>query len=340
VEKSFDQKLAILTKNPAADCFILADAKDPDMARGIASAGRNPDCTVRPMSLLREQIREIVREELVDIMLMSASTSEILALDERLFDNSPVTPAVRGNDTTDLHLAPGGRYPSAPSRPFASTTVDHIMAGKYPATDVERKRGPDLALYSITFNNDVQTDLEAMKAYKEFRLEAEAKGLRHFLEVFTPNVPANVHGLAPETIAPFMNDHIVRLLAGVPKSSRPVFLKIPYMGPRAVEDLVTYDPSVLVGVLGGSAGTTHDAFHLLADAKAHGARVALFGRKIVAAEHQVSFVTHLRHVADGRMGAKDAVKAYHDDLQKRGIAPRRSLTDDLELTSTVFAYAG
>jgi hypothetical protein len=340
VKKSLDRKLAILAKDPSADCFILADAKDPDMARGIASAGRGPDGRPRPMSHLRDQIREIVREELVDIMLMSASTSEILTLDERLFDRSPVTAAVRGNDTTDLHLAPGGCYPTAPSRPFATTTVDHIMAGKSPATEAERKRGADLALYSITFNNNPETDLEALKAYKEFRLEAEAKGLRHFLEVFTPNVPAEVHGLAPETIAPFMNDHIVRLLAGVPKASRPAFLKIPYMGPRAVEDLVTYDPSIVVGVLGGSAGTTHDAFHLLADSKAHGARVALFGRKIVAAEHQVSFVIHLRHVAEGRLTAREAVKAYHDDLAKRGLKPNRPLDDDLALTATTFAYAG
>jgi len=340
VEKTLDQKLALLAANPSADCFILADAKDPDMARGVASAGRNPDGSLRPITHLREQIREIVREELVDIMLMSASTSEILSLEERIFDGSPVTAAVRGNDTTDLHLAPGGRHATAPSRPFMSTTIDHIQAGKRPCTDADRRRGPDLALYSITLNNLPEYDLEALEAYKAFRLEAEAKGLRHFLEVFTPNVPANVHGLAPDQIAPFMNDHIVRLLAGVPKASRPIFLKLPYLGPKAVEDLVTYDPSIVVGVLGGSAGTTHDAFHLLEDAKKHGARVALFGRKIVAAEHQVSFVVHLRHVAEGRMSAPEAVRAYHADLARMGIRPNRSPEDDLALTTTTFAYSG
>lgn len=340
MKKSLDRKLAILAKDPAADCFILADAKDPDMARGIASAGKNPDGSWRSLSKLREHIREIVREELVDIMLMSASTSEVLSLEERLFDDSPVTPAVRANDTTDIHLPRGGCYATAPSRPFASTTIDHIQAGKSPCADTDRKRGPDLALYSITFNNIPERDLEALEAYKAFRLEAEAKGLRHFLEVFTPNVPPSVHGLEAHMVAPFVNDHIVRTLAGIPKASRPVFLKLPYLGPRAVEELVTYDPTIIVGVLGGSAGTTHDAFHLLADAKAHGARVALFGRKIVAAEHQVSFVAHLRHVADGRMAAKEAVKSYHADLEGRGIRPHRSLEDDLNLTTTAFAYAG
>ena len=97
---------------------------------------------------------------------------------------------------------------------------------------------------------------------------------------------------------------------------------------------------VVVGVLGGGGGTTHDAFHIVADAKKHGARVALFGRKIVAAENQLSFVRHLRLVADGALGAKEGVAAYHGDLQKLGLKPFRSLEQDLELTDPVFAYGG
>lgn len=338
MEKTLDSKLAILAKNPSADCYILADAKDADMARGIASPGKNADGSWRSMNDFREQTREIVDQGLVDIMLMSASTSEILTIDERRFDNSAVTAAVRANDTTDIHVVRGARYTAQLSRPFATTTIDHIQAGKSPCTDLERKLGADLALYSLTFNNDPQTDLESMVAYKAFRLEAEAKGLRHFLEVFTPNVAPAVHGLAPEQIAPFVNDHIVRLLAGVPRASRPCFLKIPYLGPRATQELCAYDPSVVVGVLGGGAGTTHDAFHLVADSKKNGARVALFGRKIVAAEHQLSFVAHLRHVADGVMTAREAVSSYHADLLRRGLRAQRSIEQDLELTEPVFAY--
>ena len=338
LKKTLDTKLAILADNPSADCFILADAKAPDMARGIASPGKNADGSWRSMNDLRDQAREIVKQGLVDIMLMSASTSEILTIDERLFDESAVTPAVRANDTTDVHVVRGARYVNHPSRPFATTTIDHIQAGKSPCTALERSRGANLALYSVTFNNDPVTDLDAMEQYKAFRLEAEAKGLRHFLEVFTPNVPPAAHGLAPEEIAPFVNDHIVRLLAGAPRSSRPCFLKIPYLGPRAMEELCAYDPSVVVGVLGGGGGTTHDAFHIVADAKKHGARVALFGRKIVAAEHQLSFVSHLRQVADGILTAREAVSAYHADLRRFGLAPYRSIDKDLELTEPVFAY--
>src|SRR5260370_37110039 len=75
-------------------------------------------------------------------------------------------------------------------------------------------------------------------------------------------------------------------------------LRILYYGPAAMEEIYTYDPSLVVGVIGGSAGTTNDAFELLHSAKSYGARVALFGRKISTAEHQLSVVEHLRRVAD------------------------------------------
>jgi len=156
--------------------------------------------------------------------------------------------------------------------------------------------------------------------------------------VFHPNVPARVHGLTPEQIPHFVNDHIVRLLAGVPSSARPRFLKIPYAGPRALEELCGYDPSLVVGVLGGSAGTTHGAFALVYEAKRHGARVALFGRKINAAEDQLWFVQYLRLVADDQILPAEAVKAYHGALQTLGITPHRVLKDDLELTSTFAKY--
>jgi hypothetical protein len=271
-------------------------------------------------------------------MLMSASTSELLTIKERIFDSSSVTPAVRANDATDVHVIRGGRYPAVASRPFATTTLEHIQAGKSPCSNDERRVGANLGLYSVTFNNDLEYDLRTLERYKAFRLEAEEKHFRHFLEVFHPNVPANQHGLAPEEIPYFVNDHIARLLAGVPSSSRPLFLKIPYAGPRALEELCGYDSSLVVGVLGGSAGTTHDAFSLVYEAKRHGARVALFGRKIKAAEHELSFVEYLRLVADDQIKPVEAVKAYHARLQEMGIPSRRSLDQDLELTSTFANY--
>ena len=69
----------------------------------------------------------------------------------------------------------------------------------------------------------------------EFRAQAARTGLRHFLEVFDPNVP----GLAPADPGAFLNDFIARTLAAVPRASRPLFLKMPYHGARAMADLRT-----------------------------------------------------------------------------------------------------
>ena len=254
-----------------------------------------------------------------------------------MYDNSPITPAVRANDTTDIWLAGGsGRYGEQPSRPFRTATIDHIQCGKAECSADERRLGADLGLYSVTFNNDVDLDHRTLEAYKTFRIEAESKGFRHFLEVFDPNAAAQ----PPADMGRFVADHIVRALAGVTSRGRPLFLKIAYHGPAAMEALARYDRSLVVGILGGSAGTTFDAFHMLWEAKKYGARVALYGRKINNAEHQLTFIEHLRAVADDKIEPAEAVKSYHGALQRLGIQPRRSLADDLQRTETASSYGG
>ncbi|MBN2023779.1 MAG: hypothetical protein JW809_13410 [Pirellulales bacterium] len=341
--KSLDLKLARILADPACRDFILADAKDADMAFGLSAPGKSPEhhadeARFRTLQEYRQLMREIVAQGLIDILLMSASTNEILTLQERLFDGSHVTPAVRANDTTDIWLASGtGRYGQEPSRPFRTATIDHIMCGRAECLPDERTRGADLGLYSVTFNNQAELDRETLDQYKQFRLEAEAKGFRHFLEVFNPNAPGD-H--PPADVGRFVNDHIVRALAGVTQRGRPLFLKIPYHGPAAMEALAGYDRSLVVGILGGSSGTTFDAFHMLWEAKKHGARVALYGRKINNAEHQLTFVKYLRAVADDALGPEEAVRAYHADLAKLGIAPYRTLSDDLRRGATATSYHG
>ncbi len=113
-----------------------------------------------------------------------------------------------------------------------------------------------------------------------------------------------------------------------------------YHGPQAMEELVHYDPHLVVGILGGSAGTTYDAFKLLSEAKKYGARVALFGRKINNAENQLAFIRFLRLIADGEISAEEAVRAYHGVLQHLGIKPQRSLADDMQLQTNVMSYGG
>ena len=343
MQKSLDQKIARILADPACRDFIIADAKDADMAFGLAAPGRSPEyhageARFRTLEEYRQLMRDIVRQGLVDIMLMSASSSEVLTLQERLFDSSHVTPAVRANDATDIWLATGtGRYSTQPSRPFRTATIDHIMCGKLECEPGERGLGADLGLYSVTFNNDTELDHRTLEAYKAFRLEAEAKGFRHFLEVFDPNATGDHR---PGDVGRFIGDHIVRALAGVTTGGRPLFLKIAYHGPAAMEALARYDRSLVVGILGGPAGTTMDAFHMIWEAKKYGARLALFGRKINNAEHQLTFVRYLRAVADDQIEPAEAVRAYHAELARLSVRPKRSLEDDLKRTDTAGAYAG
>jgi hypothetical protein len=339
MQKSLDLKLARLHADPAGSRdFILADAKDADMATGLAATGKDTRTgKQRSLAEYRDQMREVLKQGLVDILLMSASTSELLTIQERLFENTAVTPAVRANDTTDIHLPAGGTYGGEPSRPFRTATLEQIQYGRVNPAPGYRKVGADLGLYSITPNNRLEFDYPTLLAYKEFRIEAETKGFRHFLEVFDPNACGD---RCPQDLGRFINDLIVRTLAGVPGTGRPVFLKIAYHGPRAMEELAAYDPHLVPGILGGSSGTTFDAFTLLAEAKKYGARAALFGRKINNSEHQLTFVSFLRAIADGQMTPEDAVKAYHGELGRLGIKPYRPLKDDMELTTTATSYAG
>src|SRR5436190_245191 len=354
--KSLDSKLADLKANPASRAFIIADAKDADMAFGARSPGPRSYLSRRgerparfsPEVWSREEfgyrnlpefldiIREVVHQGLVDIMLMSAYVNEQLSLKEGLFNNSPVTPAARANDTTDVWAVRHGCYTREPAQPFRTATIDQIQCGRIEC-DPGEIPGANLGLYSVTFVNQLEQDRETLLAFKEFREEAERKNFRYFLEVFDPNVAS---GIAPEKLGEFINDSILRSLAGVPESGRPLFLKIVYHGPRAMEELAQYDPNLVVGILGGSAGTTFDAFKLIHDAQKYGARVALFGRKINNAEHQLAFIEMLRLITDARLKPEEAVRAYHGVLQAKGIKPRLALAKDLELTDQAMSYDG
>lgn len=346
-KKSLDTKIAKILADPSETReFILADAKDADMAFGVMAPGPNRagDCPHgfdrsqgcwKTLEEYRQQIREVVKQQLVDIVLLSASNLEKLGVEERLFVNSPITPAARANDTTDVWAVRQGAYTSHPSRHFRSATIDHIKYGKQVSHYQAPYMGSDLGLYSITFTNNIENDYAALDAFHDFRLEAERKHFRYFLEVFNPNVDP---GFEAEKVGGFLNDHIIRCLAGVTKVGRPQFLKIPYNGPGPLEELASYDPGLIVGILGGSAGTTRDAFQLIYDAQKYGARVALFGRKINLSEHPLAFIEFLRRITDGEIQPTEAVKAYHGVLQASGIAPQRSLDDDLVLTQGKKSY--
>jgi hypothetical protein len=339
--KQLDQKLAAIHADPHG-CreFILADAKDADMAYGIASPGvPYPADQARPfhsMDNLIDQMREMVASGFIDILLASTSTMSVLAHRERLFDNSPVTPAVRANDTSDVWISRSANYRDKCSLPFRTT---HLAEAQYGSLTAKPDGKPvvNLGLYSMTFNNDLEADFRSLAAFREFREDAARCGFDYFLEVFAPNI-ADCR-IAAEAVPAFVNDALTRSLAGVSRAHWPKFLKIPYFGPKAMEELAAYDRELIVGILGGGAGTTYDAFKQLAEAKKYGARVALYGRKIKEAEHPLTLVRYLRALADEAIAPEEAVKAYHGDLQKLGLPPKRDLQADMQLTSLELSYA-
>src|SRR4030095_15164432 len=135
--KSLDAKLAEIKANPSSRSFILADAKDADMAFGVrapgprnylAGRGARPaqfspelwsrdEFGYRNLPEFLDIIREIVSQGVVDIMLMSAYVNEQLAIKEGLFAKSHVTPAARANDTTDVWAVRHGCYMAEPRQP-------------------------------------------------------------------------------------------------------------------------------------------------------------------------------------------------------------------------------
>ncbi|MBT4629991.1 MAG: hypothetical protein HOC08_07370, partial [Deltaproteobacteria bacterium] len=298
MEKSLDIKLEKTRqgKYKPSD-FIIADAKDGDMGGGITAFGHVPEDPSRSKSYTGhlEDMREMTTSKLIDVMLMSVSGAERLVNDE-VFKNSSVTPAVRLNDTSDIWGPRGSKYKIHPAQNFRSARIDKVI----PLVD--------LGLYSITFSNDLKSDLASLNEFHSFLDNISGKNLRYFLEVFNPQIDI---GIDKENLPGYVNDSIVRSLAGLTKEDSPLFLKIPFNGPKAMEELCQYDPgNLIVGVLGGGIGTTRDTFELIRQSEKYGARVALFGRKILFAEVPKLIVTMMRAVVQGEMSTDEAVKMY------------------------------
>ena len=326
MEKSLDIKLEKTRqgKYKPSD-FIIADAKDGDMGGGITAFGKLQEDPSRSISFTHhlKAMREMTSSKLIDVMLMSVSGAERLVNDE-VFKNSSVTPAVRLNDTSDIWGPRGSKYKIHPAQNFRSARIDKVV------------KLVDLGLYSITFSNDLKSDLASLNEFHGFLNDISGKNLRYFLEVFNPQIDI---GIDQENLPGYVNDCIVRSLAGLTKEDSPLFLKIPFNGPKAMEEICQYNPGhLIVGVLGGGIGTTRDTFELIRQSEKYGARVALFGRKILFAEAPKLIVTMMRGVVQGEMSTEEAVKMYHSQLTKMKISPKLTLEKDLKVTDPVLKH--
>lgn len=308
--------------------FMIADAKDVDVAGGVASMGLRRDRETGKIAGYRnrpeflQQVRDLIKQDILDIMLSSTATIEQLA-DEGAFENSKIMPAFRGNEATDAWVGiRGGRYRDFPPRPYRGAALEFARA--------------PLCLYSLTYINDAEHDASSLEAYVRFRADARMNGKMHFLEVFNPNVET---GLSSDQVGFFINDCVVRTLASLTRQEKPEFLKVAYNGPGSLEELVQHDPSMVVGIMGGGGGTHRDTFELLAQAERYGARLALFGRKINGAEDQCLMITWMRRVVDRKVNSIEAVRGYHADLQRQGCVADRSLENDLQITDSMLKDA-
>lgn len=322
--KILDEKLArIRAGRYTPKDFVIADAKDGDMALGVGTAGPEldengkPTGRMRPIKVYRDGMEKMVASGEVDVMLTSLSSAEYLTR-RGVYADTPVTPAVRLNDGSDIWHWRGADYKRLPTLPFRTARLDRV------------KPVADLGLYAVTFFNDRDQDHRTLDAYASFRDEASAAGVRHFLEIFNPQFEVKC---LDADFATYNNDAIARCLAGVSVHERPEFLKVVYNGPAATEALASYDPeNIVVGILGGASSTTRDTFELIKQAEKYGARVALFGRKIFFAEDSVEIVRSMRALIEEDAAPEDMVKRYHDHLKKAGIRPKQSLEKDLEVT--------
>ncbi len=306
--------------------FIIADAKDADMGGGINGVGFNEDGggggapKAKTAADYLSSMQQMIASGLPDIMLTSMASAEHL-ISGNAFEGTDICPAIRLNDTTDIWGFRGAVYRDTPALPFRTARLK------------QARRLCALGLYAVTFYNDRDQDVATLNAYRDFREQADEVGMSHFLEVFNPAFDINT----PDAdLGSFINDAIVRCLAGVAASECPLFLKMQYNGARAMAELASFDPGkLIVGVLGGMAGTTRDTFELISQTERFGGRVALFGRKIYCAEDSVELVRLMRAVIEDDLATTEAVDVYHDSLVKKGLAPLRPLKEDRQVTDPV-----
>ena len=127
--RRLDRKLGhIAAGRYTPDDFVIADAKDADMAFGLTSAGLVTGAPAgsgryRTRAEYLDAMGALVAQGELDILLTSASNGERLAHSGSLED---VTLAIRANDSTDIWNSRGGRYTSVPSRPFRTADLTAV----------------------------------------------------------------------------------------------------------------------------------------------------------------------------------------------------------------------
>lgn len=307
------QKLQDLEGLRRSPIFVFA--ADALAAGGVRSLGQEshprPHSRTRPEFL--QLIRDLVADGMLDGVLMTPADAEVLALEERLFERTPVTPMVRMNAETHIWNPRHGTYRFQPSMPFQTLPVEF---GRY-CNDLVcgvQQCYVRIGLYSITLNNDVERDLLTLSAYLQFAREcARYPDFFHVLEVFLPNV--NLPGMDRAKRGEYVADSIVRTMSYLRKSERPLFIKTEFTTPEVWQELCSFDPTLVIGALGGPRENARSTLQLAHNVVKYGGRAILFGRCIFQDESPRLICRALRKVLDGT-SVDEAFEEYKEGLRR------------------------
>lgn len=282
---------------------LFVFAADPQASGGLHCLGQTAGrARTRPEFLAL--LRQFVSDAVIDGLLLTPADAERLVVEERLFEHSPVTPIVRMNAETGIWNPRSGRYRETPSLPFSTVTVEDATYGG----------AIRLGLYSITLNNRAESDAAVLSAYLQFaRAVGERPDFDHLLEVFLPNVEQP--GMDEEAQGQFVADSIARLMSVLQRRQRPRFIKTAYTTPAVWEALTRFDPTLIVGALGGPRRDARATLQLAHDVIAHGGRAILFGRSIFEERSPRLIARALRAVLDGTMTPDGAYREYQQAIK-------------------------
>ncbi|MBI5835114.1 MAG: hypothetical protein HZB16_22645 [Armatimonadetes bacterium] len=303
-DRVFD-KLARPDSLAQSPIFVFAgDAQAAGGLRGLGATGAAAQRHHRKRPEFLELCRELSLDGAIDGCLMTPADAETLAVDERFFDRIDVTPLVRTNAETWIWSPRHGAYNRAVSRPFQTVPLRDAGFCRDLICQVQ-DFNIRLGLYSITLNNEVEADLRTLETYLAYAHEVgKTPGFDHFLEVFLPNMPQ--HGMSSEQMGEYVADNIVRTMSYLRRHERPLFIKTAYTTASVWRELCSFDPTLIIGALGGPRTDARGTLELVRNVVVNGGRIILFGRAVFEDEHPRAICQAIRRVLDGQ----DPVTAY------------------------------
>lgn len=293
---------------------ILVFAGDALAAGGLRGLGRvqeNGKWRPRRQAEFIQLCRDLTQDGFIDGCLLTPADAEALAVDERMFANTPVTPMVRLNAETSIWSPRYGEYRHRPAQPFTTVQVNaQAPEAAYCTTLGDALEcHVRIGLYSITLNNDVEADRRTLLEYLNFAREVgNHPQFDHFLEVFLPNV--QLPGLDYEKRGQYVADSIVRTMSYLKKHQRPRFIKTEYTGAATWKELCEFDRDLIIGALGGARINTRKTLDLAYNVAVNGGRATLFGRTIFEDDNPRAICKALRAVLDRRQTVDEAYAAY------------------------------